>query len=1526
MAKVGAGSAVRVGLIAAVAGSCFGVGGFPGACPPAWGQFRGAAPAGDGDAARDGAKFYPDTSSVADALLRNASAHVRDGQWAEAIDIYRRVIDQFGDILARLPNEESAPPGDLARDWAATKGWGLNVRVRSYCNLLLATLPPEGRALYRSRVDAQAEGWYRRGAAERDRASLRKVVEQAFCSSRGDDALNLLGDLAFQDGRFAEALGAYRQLVPDRPGEALGLVHPDPDVDLARVAAKKLLCRAALGEDAPTPADLEAFAAAYPKARGKLAGREGPLVKDVAAALAADHLAPPVQLDGRWPTFAGASSRSKVAPGTIDVGSFQWRYKLEPVQAGRVMNQMMGMRHGFGAPAPAPAGDPIPAYHPIILNDQVVIADDHQIAAFNLNDRPEPQDGKEAAVEVAWRHDATQGKTPSARGATVGAARYTLTASGDRVYARLGDPPANPGRGMGMGGMGMGMGGMMSGVPASYIVAVQRSTEGKVLWRRAAVEVELPHRGAEAGARRVSFEGTPVADARGVYVALTDAGPMTATYVACLDAETGAARWSRYVGEAQVQAPNPGGMMGMGMLSEVESGSRLLSLDGPTVYYQTNLGAVAALDAETGSVRWLATYPRQDRPGGSAGRERDLNPAIVAEGRVIVAPDDSPAIFALDAATGRLAWKTPPMPDVVHLLGVAKGRLFATGNHVTSIDVKTGKVLTRWPDSETGFPGFGRGILAGEQVYWPTRTEIHILDQATGLRSDRPPIQLQEKFGTGGGNLVAGDGYLIVAQPEALVVFCQNSRLIQRYRDEIAREPGKASIRYRLAQVAEAVGDEALALESLADAARMASPSEVVDGQPLGESARGHEHRLLMKLGGKAAAAQDWPAAARRFTAAAEAAGADRDRLAARLRLAEAQAAAADGPAAVATLQRLLVDDRLRSLTVAADDRRTVRADLVIADRLVALIRDRGRGVYAEYDRRAADLLDRGKAEKDPRLLEEVGRSFPVALVAPEALMALGRLCEATRQPAVAAHAYKRLLAGAPDDPARARALLGLGRAYAAQRLWASARDAFTQARSRFGDLSIEDDEAGSGSPAKVAALVEARLARPPFDRLAGDGPEPDLPIPLARRRVARWDGAARPIGAEGVPPSGEAGRIFLADRNALRLVDPASGSVAWTAEMGGQPAWVGYLADRVLIATDTRLVALAPDTGRAVWENDLGGKAPALAEANPFARGEPDEARRGAGRLHDFRVVGNRVFCRRGDRELLALDGDTGMLEWSFAPAGEGYLGPHLWVGPRRIVLQVRKPNAIVVLETDGGRRRIEAPQAEEAEEWAREPLPLDDDHVALVIDRRTVALLDLNKAATAWSFREADSLPTNGPPRLLGDAERLLVLHTGTRLIRLNPKDGHGLWSRPLGTDDLSERPEAIALDGDRFYWVSASISPAATQAAAVLEAVALADGSTLWRRFLAGPPTGWALALTRRCIVAYPLPSRPAGGDLDGLPLAFCRRDTGELVQRVLLPTSVSELAVRLAPRGLLVATQDALWALGDRRATLPAGPSR
>ena len=201
------------------------------------------------------------------------------------------------------------------------------------------------------------------------------------------------------------------------------------------------------------------------------------------------------------------------------------------------------------------------------------------------------------------------------------------------------------------------------------------------------------------------------------------------------------------------------------------------------LYYLTNLGAVVAIEAETGATLWVATYPRQESNHLGPGSERDLNPAVIHDGRVFVAPSDANAIFAFEAGSGRLLWKSEPISDDVkltHLLGVAKGHLIATGDRVLLFDIATGRLVQTWPDSGKSLEGFGRGLLAGDLIYWPTKNEIQILDQKSGLQVERP-IKLWEVYHIRGGNLVAGDGYLIVAETDGLVVFCQNSRLIERY-------------------------------------------------------------------------------------------------------------------------------------------------------------------------------------------------------------------------------------------------------------------------------------------------------------------------------------------------------------------------------------------------------------------------------------------------------------------------------------------------------------------------------------------------------------------------------------------------------------------------------------------------------------------------------------------------------------------------------------------------------------------------
>jgi outer membrane protein assembly factor BamB len=655
--------------------------------------------------------FDPDWSVPAATHLRNAANHVRGKQWADAIQIYQKVIEQFGDRVAALKAEElgAAPSSDSV----------LYVDDRWYCHRAIAKLPPEARAIYRKRVDGMAERWFHQGQSQRDLTSLRRVVDQAFCSSWGDDALELLGDLAFQDGRFGEAKAAYGRIVADHPDDSFALVHPDPSVDLARVAAKKLLCRAAGGDDPPGPADLNELRTRYPGAAGDLAGRTGLYVDIVIQALQADQLGPSREPDNRWPTFAGSTQRTKIVGAPIDVGSMQWRVDLEKVSVAQVPSYNPRSFMG-GSPVPT-ASERLLAFHPIVLGDQVIVCDGWRVLAYNLNDRPaEGENSGPKLVIPVWKYPAEDDdKVPHARNSSLGIPRYTLTAFGNRIYARMASHSA---------ASVVGSGGRFA---ENSIVALDWSTQGKLLWELRSSKLTLPKKPADKlGNRTVSFEGTPVADERNVYVAVTDRrmDAKTETYVACFDADSGNLRWIRYVGAGSPEGePNNFGFMGGMQPSTLAPGDfnhRLLSLDGSTLYYQTNLGALAALDAATGSTLWVATYPRQDLRQLGNAFERDLNPAVIHDGRVFIAPGDSDAVFAFDSASGRLLWKSDRIADDIklsHLLGVAKGHLVATGNRVVLFDVKTGKLHSAWPDSGKALDGFGRGLLAGDKIYWPTQ-------------------------------------------------------------------------------------------------------------------------------------------------------------------------------------------------------------------------------------------------------------------------------------------------------------------------------------------------------------------------------------------------------------------------------------------------------------------------------------------------------------------------------------------------------------------------------------------------------------------------------------------------------------------------------------------------------------------------------------------------------------------------------------------------------------------------------------
>jgi outer membrane protein assembly factor BamB len=261
-----------------------------------------------------------------------------------------------------------------------------------------------------------------------------------------------------------------------------------------------------------------------------------------------------------------------------------------------------------------------------------------------------------------------------------------------------------------------------------------------------------------------SFDGAPVCDGRRVFVAMRQSDVTPRAYVACFDAATGAQQWRTAIGAADTPAGGEGDEITHNLLTLVED----------RIYFNTNLGLVTALDAESGDICWISRYERfagKTAPASVAAPlhfDRDPSPCVFHDGLLIVAPSDAAPFFALDAVTGKLVWEQDGLRDVLHVLGVSGRNLIVSGKRIAAVDVLSGRINWAWPESEqAGIRGMGRGVIAGNEIFWPTRNEIYALDPKSGAQT-RSPISLKPL--EGGANLAASQGRLVVAGYDELLL------------------------------------------------------------------------------------------------------------------------------------------------------------------------------------------------------------------------------------------------------------------------------------------------------------------------------------------------------------------------------------------------------------------------------------------------------------------------------------------------------------------------------------------------------------------------------------------------------------------------------------------------------------------------------------------------------------------------------------------------------------------------------------
>lgn len=1159
------------------------------------------------------------------ARLEEARKRLAAGKPAEAVAVLQAILDAGANELVPV-------------------GPGRSVSAALLAQGQLARLPAEERQRYRKRIDAQARNWLQQADRTGQGGPLRRLVRDAFLSPHALTALDRLGDRAFARGEFDEAERWWAAIVPLEPAEPPApetLRYPDPPADLVpRLRAKQLLARRFRGA-AGWPDDLARFQARHPEARGTLAGRSGRYT-EILTAVAASLAPPPANAD--WPTFGGAPGRNRVEsapPRLLDRLSLlcragpTWRFDLETRKRQTTAD----------LPSPRSSGEVDAArrlaFFPVVTGHVALVADARHITAYDLR-------SGEATV---WYDAAAYvgGLKPRLTLPAAPDLRYTLTVAEDCVFARLGTQtvrdirlPAAPGAGLPA---------LHEDAGESVLVSLSLQPGPDGDRRRWMV------RAADPGRKELAvFEGAPVVRDGRVYIAATRfEGDRVVTAIHCYPAHpedsTAPLLWRTDVCETRELLPATAAAEADPWLRQ-RARHHLLTLANDQVVYCSHSGAVVALDARTGMRTWGIRYPRRD-PGEPADepRLRDLAPPLFADGRLYVAPADTDHLYCLDPETGATIWERDGL-DVVHLAGVAAGRLIFTtwrppyqgqlfAGGLRAVDAADGGDSGGWalPDDGGGLLPFGRPLLVGDLVLWPTARQpygVFAVRQTDGLQPDNPSLLHRIPSG----NLLHANGILLVADGRTLHAFVPPELLADELKSAV--DEGRMHRSLDRVRSSAARGDHAGALARLTAVAW--KTTWLAPGHTRSEQSRQVQtmRREVQQAALRDAIARRQPVEAELLLAALRDAPPPQE-LAALLTAARSWAAAGDKDRAAACWRAILDRPELRQQTIDDVTGLPQQAGWIATRELASLD-----GTTASATDEAAAPRPGGSAAPSNPATEIDLPLRPVA----EVQLAAGETCLLTEADRVLCGRRGEAVARRLDDgavvwrcalpftPVWASAagacyLLGGDAGVAAIEAQDGARvwDFLAPSRRRYPadpDLSVPDQAA----PPLTAFQRQA-------DRLVVVQGERRLLCLEARTGRVRWQRWAPGAHFEMAPPRGRflhllplGDELLLTQASGrLWLLDGRSGTirrdVPTTVEAWPRPPVV-LAADRVSIITTTRIDVLAVPSGQRVWSHVLAadtqtsGAAPLVVPAG--ANVLVIEPRNLGGRLRQLALADGRI------------------------------------------------------------------------------------------------------------------------------------------------------------------------------------------------------------------------------------------------------------------------------------------------------------
>lgn len=478
--------------------------------------------------------------------------------------------------------------------------------------------------------------------------------------------------------------------------------YPGPVPDAATIRARRILAVLFQGDPERAGKLFAEFQNVHSDAVGRLAGRQGNLVEMLRGEF--EKPIPKFNLLGAnvdWRTIGGDMERRGHAAGNA---------KLLPLMP------------SWTVPLPGKLEAVLAAQnvrrlsiHPVLESKQIFFTDGHNLY------RVDRATGQTSALTP------TTG-TPSSQDCDFG-----LTLNRGRLYVRLGGTHVIPAA--------------AQDNDSSSRLACFRSDGSKIWSRTPPVATGV----------QASWEGAPiVVDSTVLAVFSRIEGGRMVHAIACYDDRQEMPLWITDVCE-------------IGSLNETRRRHELLTLAEQNVVYASHSGVIAAVNVRTGKPAWSHRYPRISI-STTARRHRDLSPPISKGGRVFVAPNDSDRLFAFDARTGQLLWQSDPI-QIDHLIGAVGPRIIAAiagpNRGLRAYHTITGACEGPfgWMNHDDPMLAtYGRGVIIGDQIAWPTTAGLYFIDVASGLPT-RPLLR------DVCGNIAYADGCMVVASTRTLWCF-----------------------------------------------------------------------------------------------------------------------------------------------------------------------------------------------------------------------------------------------------------------------------------------------------------------------------------------------------------------------------------------------------------------------------------------------------------------------------------------------------------------------------------------------------------------------------------------------------------------------------------------------------------------------------------------------------------------------------------------------------------------------------------